>query len=149
MKKIFFASFFVILSFLTSCGREDTPEPQQIVGTWRFEQVKTGATIDFCPEDVTNKFRDVLMVFTPDVVHIKDATSNQIIVSGTWESQNVPVYMGEDVSYQLELTTHFPTLVNDHDFSWRKVRYSWGKNWISLRSCQTGACYRYEMKRAE
>ena len=149
MKRSLYFSFLCVSLFLSSCGIEDTPEPQQIVGEWRFDQVKAGKTLDFCPDDITPEFQNKIIEFTPDVVHIKDAQTKQIIVSGTWESQNVPVYMGEDVSYVYELTTHFPAMINDHDFSWNKVRYSSGKRWLSLRNCERGDCFKYELKSVE
>ena len=148
MSYIRFVYFICLVSILGACQhRAVVPESQTLVGEWRFTSVKQGATLALCQEDISGAFEDKILVFTPEVVYIKDAKNQHILLSGTWEAFTATTYFGDDVNYQYELTTRFPTALQNHSYDWTKIPIREGGKHLDLESCHAGKCFKYNFER--
>ena len=146
MKKIAF--LFALMYALGACKQSDVmPESRHLVGKWQFSSVKAGKLIDFCQDDITSNFQDKFLEFTQDRIYIRSSSDNSLLLEGTWRTQQVPVSLNNNITYNTHLTTQFPAPLQEHNFSWDDVNIEVGNKRLSFRNCAGKECFRYDFRK--
>ena len=110
--------FSIAAILVSSCEIETLREKyeEKVLGTWEFKEVKKMKLFD--NQNITGDYETTLLEFMPDgTLNILDKNSLSILVTGTWDMDDVDYSNDETTDAYVTLETKFDDAYNGVDYS--------------------------------